>query len=81
MLGTVSLLTLSYIPHYALFVRHLDKTIIWGTFAALAVAIIANSLLVPTYGLNGAAFATLSSMATLVIIKGAAAIINRGKQN
>ena len=69
MLGTITILCLSYIPHYALFVRHRDRTIIISTIIALVVAMVANGILVPKYGLTGAAYAAFFSMATLFLIK------------
>lgn len=74
MLGSVVLLTCSYIPHLALYARHRDKEIIASTVVAFGVALVANGLLVPRYGLNGAAFATLAAMGTMVIIKGVMAL-------
>jgi O-antigen/teichoic acid export membrane protein len=65
MLGSVVLLTCSYIPHYALYAKHRDKEIIVSTVVAFGVAIVANGLLVPRYGLHGAAFATMAALAVL----------------
>lgn len=69
MLGTVAFLTVSYLPHYALFVRHRDRAIILSTMMALIIAGIGNFLLVPKYEIRGAAFATLGAMASMVIFK------------
>jgi O-antigen/teichoic acid export membrane protein len=69
MLGAVALLTLSYIPHYGLYVRRKDKTIIGTAIAALVVALAVNAALVPAYGVSGAAWATFSGMATLCVLK------------
>ena len=69
MLGTVTLLTISYIPHYALYVRKADRMIIGTTVSALVIALAANLLLVPGYGVRGAAWATLGSMGTLCLMK------------
>jgi len=74
MLAGVALLTASYIPHYSLYAKKFDKAIIFSAVAALGVALLANSLLVPRYGIQGAAYATLSSMSTLMIVKSAAAL-------
>ena len=81
MMGTVALLTLSYIPHYALFVRHRDKIIIYSAIAALAVALVANTLLVPSFELRGAAFATLSAMGILFVFKVGAAVYYRKSED
>jgi len=47
----------------------LVKEIIVSTVIAFGVVLVANSLLVPRYGLHGAAFATLISIVTMVLIK------------
>jgi O-antigen/teichoic acid export membrane protein len=70
LLINVSLLVVAYIPHYALYVRKLDRSIIFSNLVALLVAVGANFLLVPSYGLTGAAYATMLAMATMLIMKG-----------
>lgn len=65
MLGSTVLLTCSYIPHYALYAKHRDKEIIASTVVAFGVAIVANGLLVPRYGMHGAVFATMTALAVL----------------
>lgn len=74
MLVSVGFLTASYIPHYSLYAKKYDRAIILSAVAALAVALLANSVLVPRYGIHGAACATLSSMATLMIAKSSVAL-------
>ena len=69
MLGTVSALMLSYIPHYALYVRKCDRAIVVSTVIALGLALAANTVLVPDYGISGAAWATFSAMILLGFIK------------
>ncbi|MFQ6009257.1 MAG: lipopolysaccharide biosynthesis protein [Candidatus Zixiibacteriota bacterium] len=69
MLGSTVLLTCSDIPHYALYAKHRDREIIASTIAAFVVAIVANGLLVPRYGLHGAAFATMTAFAALGCLK------------
>jgi len=66
MLITVSLLTVSYLPHYSLYVRRADRRLVLATVMSFVVAVTANWLLVPHYGLAGAAFATAAAMATLL---------------
>lgn len=78
MLASVAMLTFSYIPHYSLFVRKCDKSIIVSTVVALIVAVILNSLLVPRYGLFGAAYATLGAMIILLLLKTIAALNSTG---
>ena len=69
MLISVALLTASYIPHYALYVRRKDKMIIGATCTALGVGLAANALLVPGYGVQGAVWSTLTAMAALIVVK------------
>lgn len=69
LITSASVLTISYLPHYALFVRRRDSQIIISSVITLIVALIANAILVPRYGLNGAAMATLSAMTTLALMK------------
>ena len=69
MLASVAILVIAYIPHYSLFVRKHDKAIVISAVSALIVGLVANSVLVPRYGLTGAALATCCSMATLALIK------------
>ncbi|MDH4158510.1 MAG: hypothetical protein OEW00_14670 [candidate division Zixibacteria bacterium] len=69
MLGTVTLLTLSHIPHYALYVRRYDRAIIGSTVLSLVVAVTANALWVPGLGVRGAAWATFAAMVTLCLAK------------
>jgi len=69
LLIAVAFLTVSFIPHYALFVRKKDKAIVGSSVAALCVAVVANYILVPLYGLAGAAYAAVASMATMFLAK------------
>jgi len=69
LLVSVAFLTISFIPHYALFVRKKDKAIVGSSIAALIMAGIANFILVPLYGLTGAAYAAVISMATMFLGK------------
>jgi len=70
MLVNASLLVITYIPHYGLFVRKLDKSIIISNVCAMVVALGANFILVPKYGMTGAACSTMMAMATMLIMKG-----------
>ncbi len=69
LLVSVAFLTVSYIPHYALFVRKKDKAIVGSSIAALCMAVMANFILVPIYGLTGAAYSAVASMATMFLAK------------
>jgi len=70
MLVNVSFMVLAYIPHYGLFVRKHDKSIIFSNILAFVVAFCANLILVPAYGLTGAAVATMIAMVTMAVMKG-----------
>lgn len=69
LLGSVSMMTLSYLPHYALYVKRQDRAIIVAALTGLVVALAANAILVPRYGLNGAAMATLSALTAMTLVK------------
>jgi len=69
LLIAVAFMTASFIPHYVLFVRKKDKAIVGSSIAALCIAAISNFILVPVYGLEGAAFAAIASMATMFLAK------------
>lgn len=71
---SVGLTTLSYLPHYALYVKHRDLAIIAATVTGLIVALIANAVLVPRYGLPGAAAATAGAVAVMALFKTAAVL-------
>ena len=74
MLVGIALLNLSHIPHYSLFARKQDRAIIVSTFLALGTALIANSLLVPKYNLEGAALAGIAGMSVMFLAKTFAAL-------
>jgi len=80
MLASVTVLTSSYIPHYALYVRRKDRMIIGSTSLALIVGLAANAFLVPAYGTQGAALSTLTAMVTLLIVKTACFLRVRKKE-
>lgn len=61
--------SLAQIPHYALYVRRMDKSIIFSTVIALGVVLIANSVLVPKYHMVGAAISTLLGMMIIGLLK------------
>ncbi|MEA1979400.1 MAG: hypothetical protein U9N54_00300 [candidate division Zixibacteria bacterium] len=69
MLINTSLLAISYIPHYSLFVRKMDFSIIFSTLIALMVALISNFIMVPIYGMMGAVLATMTGFAVILILK------------
>lgn len=58
LVGTM-IAALSFIPHYVLYALDRDREIMIVTLGALAVAVVGDLLLVPPFGLAGAAVATL----------------------
>lgn len=69
LLGATLTLNLSLVPHYVLFVKHKDITIRNITIFAAGLNIVLNMILIPIYGLSGAANATLMSFITIAMLK------------
>ncbi len=69
LLAASTLLALSYIPHYALYARNHDRTLIAASLFGLAAGIGAHALLVPALGERGAAMGTLIAISTMALIK------------
>jgi O-antigen/teichoic acid export membrane protein len=65
LLAAVAVLTCSHIPNYALYARMYDRAIIVSALLAFGTALVACALLVPRYGIHGAAFATLIGVTVL----------------
>ncbi|MFZ5981798.1 MAG: lipopolysaccharide biosynthesis protein [Candidatus Zixiibacteriota bacterium] len=65
----VSILAISFIPHYGLFVRHKDKQIFLSTVIAVVVSLSLNFFLVPVYGITGAAYSGLTGYSLLLVLK------------
>jgi len=57
------------VPHYALYAKKKDKSILVSSLVALVVSLTMNLILTPKYGLIGAAFSNLASMLSLIIVK------------
>jgi O-antigen/teichoic acid export membrane protein len=55
----------SDVPHTALYARHLDRAIIMCALLGLGVALVANLLLVPAFGVLGSVLATTSGFAVM----------------
>jgi O-antigen/teichoic acid export membrane protein len=72
MILSTAVICLAEIPHYALYVRRKDRLIVGSTVTALVVALVGNAVLVPRYGLTGAASATLIAMTSIAVLKTAA---------
>ncbi|MGP9820447.1 lipopolysaccharide biosynthesis protein [Salinarimonas sp. NSM] len=69
MLGTSVLAIAALGPYYALYARRRDRDIVVSHLVALAVALGANAVLVPRFGMPGAAVSTLSGYATLAALQ------------
>ena len=60
---------LSFIPHYDLYARSFDRDLMWATIFAAVVNIGLNVLLIPKFGILGAAWATATAFLTLLVAK------------
>jgi O-antigen/teichoic acid export membrane protein len=69
LLAGAVLLNLSLVPQYQLYARRTDGPILLAAAVAAIVDVASNVLLVPTYGVRGAGFATLVAMAGLYTTK------------
>ena len=64
-----AVLNFSYIYHYILYARRIDRPIIVSTLICAVLNIILNFILIPAYGIMGAACATLISLVLLLALK------------
>lgn len=78
LLAGVILLSFSYIPHLALYVRRLDRAILGASVVTLVAALIGHILLVPRFGPIGAAWGSLGAAGVLLGSKGIAALRHKG---
>jgi O-antigen/teichoic acid export membrane protein len=69
LLAAISVLVLCSIPHYGLFVRHRDRQIFISTLVAVVCTITLNFVLVPQYGVQGAAISCLVGYVVLFLLK------------
>ena len=60
---------LSFIPHYDLYARSFDRDLMWATIFAAVVNIGLNVLLIPKFGILGAAWATTVAFLSLLVTK------------
>lgn len=70
LLAAMGVAVVGLVPHYALYARGLDRPIVGGAAAGLAVAVVGNLVLVPIHGGLGAAVATLLSFVVIALAKG-----------
>ena len=59
LIAAIAILSLSYIPHLALYVRRRDRAIVTASGSALGAALVAHLILIPSLGPVGAAWGTL----------------------
>lgn len=59
---------ITWIPHYALYARKADKQIVIGSLIVLPLSIIGNFVLVPAFGITGAASVVLFSNIVRLIL-------------
>ena len=76
MIGTMGVIVIGFLPHYGLYVRSMDTAILLASVLASIVAILMNVILVPRYGLVGAASSTLIGATTLITAKYALLLMN-----
>ena len=69
LVGAKVLFNISMIYHYHLYVRHQDKSIIISMVLAAIANVILNLILIPIYGIYGAAIATFISFVMILTLK------------
>ena len=69
LLLAVAFFCFSYIPHYGLYSFHRDKSLLKASIIGAVVNVLFNFVLVPNYGVLGAAIAQAISMCSLFITK------------
>jgi O-antigen/teichoic acid export membrane protein len=69
LLFSVFINVLSYIPHYALYVRKVDKYIMFSSIGSLIVSILFNIILVPKFGIIGTAISNFLAVTSLFVLK------------
>ena len=69
LLLSATILNLSLLAHYILYSHGKDGEIMWSVIVATALNIILNFILIPAFGIFGAAISTLVSVSTLAAIK------------
>ena len=78
LLGSV-IQNISFVPHYDLYARSIDRDLMWSTILAAALNVVLNFLWIPKFGIIGAAWATTVAYIMLLITKSWAVAI-RSKQ-
>jgi O-antigen/teichoic acid export membrane protein len=62
-------MNLAIIPHYSLYAMGRDRAILAASAGGAALNVVLNALLVPAYGMLGAAAATAASLGTMGVAK------------
>jgi len=69
LLLSAAVMCLSTIWHYAIYINNKDRAIFIASFVSALLNIILNIILIPLYGLRGAAFSTLGAALTIWVLK------------
>ncbi|WP_069473713.1 lipid II flippase MurJ [Candidatus Marithrix sp. Canyon 246] len=69
LLVSSAILNLALIPHYILYARRADLPLLYATLSGAILNVILNCILVPFYGIMGAAIATSISFAFMAMLK------------
>ena len=64
-----SIASLGQIPHYGLYAQKQDRTIVTSTLIAVGLSLAGNALLIPKFGLMGAALSSTLAMSVLGLTK------------
>lgn len=81
LIAWASITSLGQIPHYGLYAQKKDRAIVVSTFIAVCFSLIGNALLIPKWGLMGAAISSTLAMGVLGITKAKAlSTLTRNKQ-
>lgn len=69
LLGSATVLNLSMIPHYQLYAHGQDQLIMYSVLIGLGLNLILNIILIPSFGITGAALATILSFSVVGVFK------------
>ncbi len=69
LVGAKVVFNISMIYHYILYVAHKDRLIIFSSVIAAIANVVLNLILIPIYGIYGAAIATFVSFSTIFVLK------------
>ncbi|MDT8384904.1 MAG: oligosaccharide flippase family protein [Gammaproteobacteria bacterium] len=69
LLAAMFLYVVGFIPYYSLYVRKRDRSLLVSVVIAAGLNLILNLILIPRYEMIGAAFATLVSIASILMLR------------